>query len=320
MRVQFPHKENAMPLSNTAVLIPCFNEENTVAEVIAQARRALPQARIVVCDNASTDATAKNALNAGAEVIFETRPGKGNAVRRLFGEVEADYYVLTDGDATYELKDAGNFIQKMAAEKLDFINAARIRPQDNAYRPGHLLGNFVLTRAVGFFFGDRIKDMLSGYKIFSRRFVKTFPARSEGFEIETELTVFALSCRMPMAETAAPYYARPEGSSSKLSTYKDGLKILKTIFLLTKEERPFLFCALAAAALAALSVILAAPILATYLHTGLVPRLPTAVLSTGLMIWALLFFIAGMILDNLRVAVQENRRRAYLNQTPPGGK
>lgn len=298
-----------------AVLIPCFNEEKTIASVITQARSILPHAEIVVCDNASTDRTACIARENGAVVLHETIPGKGSAVRRLFAEIEADYYLMTDGDETYELSSAPEFLQKMQDEKLDFLNVARQHRDPNAYRTGHQWGNRLLTAAVRFFFGDKIKDLLSGYKIFSRRFVKTFPARSRGFEIETELTVFALSCRMPLAEEKTAYYPRPEGSHSKLSTYKDGIKILHTIFLLIKEERPFLFCTVLAALLAILSLIIATPVFITFAQTGLVPRLPSAVLATGLMIWALLFFIAGLILDNLRQAVQETRRIAYLQQT-----
>lgn len=299
-----------------AVLIPCFNEENTIAMVIAHAREILPQAEIVVCDNASTDQTACVARKAGATVLHEANAGKGCAVRRLFAEVEADYYLMIDGDQTYELSAAPKFLQRMQDEKLDFLNVAREHQDPKAYRAGHQWGNRLLTGTVRFFFGDKIKDLLSGYKIFSRRFVKTFPARSNGFEIETELTVFALSCRLPLAEEKGTYYPRPEGSHSKLSTYKDGIKILRTIFLLVKEERPFLFCTIIACLLAALSLGIATPVFITFAKTGLVPRLPSAVLATGLMIWALLFFISGLILDNLRQSVQEMRRIAYLRQTP----
>ena len=214
------------------------------------------------------------------------------------------------------LEEYNTNLQRMQDEKLDFLNVAREHQDPKAYRAGHQWGNRLLTGTVRFFFGDKIKDLLSGYKIFSRRFVKTFPARSNGFEIETELTVFALSCRLPLAEEKGTYYPRPEGSHSKLSTYKDGIKILRTIFLLIKEERPFLFCIIIACLLAALSLGIATPVFITFAKTGLVPRLPSAVLATGLMIWALLFFISGLILDNVRQSVQEMRRIAYLRQTP----
>ena len=295
-----------------AVLIPCYNEEQTIVKVIEHARQHLPQAQIVVCDNASTDQTAALAQQAGAHVISETNKGKGNAVRRLFAETQADYYVMIDGDATYDLTDALQFIEQAQQEHLDFINVARKHTDDTAYRAGHQFGNKLLTGFVRFIFGDKIKDLLSGYKIFSNRFVKTFPARSTGFEIETELCVFALSCRMPLAEKAAPYYPRPAGSVSKLSTYKDGLYILRTIFLLVKEEKPLLFCFVIACLLALVAILLIIPVLITFWETGLVPRLPTAVLATGLMIWALLFIIAGLILDNVRLFMQESRRRSYL--------
>lgn len=298
-----------------AVLIPCFNEEQTVAEVIASARCALPEAEIWVCDNSSSDGTAAVACQAGARVIAEPCRGKGHAVRRLFAEAEADYYILVDGDATYELKDAPSFLRKMQEERLDFINVARTRPQKNAYRTGHRFGNWLLSRVMSLFFGNPIKDMLSGYKLFSRRFVKTFPAQSRGFEVETELTVFALSCRMPLAEEESPYYARPEGSLSKLSTVRDGTKILWMLFGLVKEERPLLFFTCAAFLFALAGVCLSVPVFITYAHTGLVPRLPTAVLSVGLMVWALLFFIAGIILDTLACARRAAQRRAYLAVT-----
>lgn len=303
---------------NVAVLIPCFNEEQTIADVIAKAKQALPHARIVVCDNASTDNTAQKALQAGAEVIFEPHPGKGCAVRRLFADVNADIYLLTDGDLTYELSTAQTLIDTLWRKKLDFINVSRVHSDTKAYPAGHQFGNRLLTGFIHLFFGHQIKDMLSGYKIFSRRFVKTFPAKSTGFEIETELTVFALTSKIPLSEAEAAYYPRPEGSTSKLSTFRDGFKILRTIFTLIKEERPFLFCTTATVILAGTSILLAFPLLTTYLHTGLVPRLPTAVLATGLMIWALLFFISGLILDNIRLLAQENRRQAYLTHCPPG--
>lgn len=295
-----------------AVLIPCFNEEQTITQVIRHAKQHLPQAQIVVCDNACTDNTALLAQQAGAQVIVEPNHGKGSAVRRLLAETEADFYVMTDGDATYDLSHAWQYIQQAHEQHIDFINVARQHTDHTAYRPGHQLGNKVLTGFVRFIFGDKIKDLLSGYKIFSNRFVKTFPAKSVGFEIETELCVFALSCRMPLLEKQDPYYPRPQGSASKLSTYRDGWRILQTIFLLIKEEKPLLFCMAMAALLAITAIILSIPILWTFWQTGLVPRLPTAVLATGLMIWALLFVIAGIILDNVRLFVQESRRRNYL--------
>lgn len=300
-------------MASVAVLIPCLNEQSTISSVVQTVKRALPEAEIWVCDNASTDDTARAALQAGARVVAEPLPGKGNAVRRLFGAADADYYVLVDGDSTYDVKEVSSFIQRMQQEQLDFLNVARVTEEKQAYRPGHRLGNWVLSRMMRLFFGNQIQDMLSGYKIFSRRFVKTFPAVSCGFETETELTVYALSCRMPLAEVSAPYYARPGGSVSKLSTFQDGIKILQMLFTLVKEERPLLFFTGLSLLCAFVSVFLAVPIFVTYSQTGLVPKLPTAVLSTGLMIWALLFFVAGVVLDTLSSARRELRRQAYLN-------
>ena len=300
-----------------AVLIPCYNEEAAVGRVVKDFRAALPDAVIYVYDNNSRDLTALVAAEAGATVRHESLQGKGNVVRRMFADVEADVYVMVDGDDTYHAASAPALIHKLLSEHLDMVNAARVTQVEAAYRPGHRFGNLMLTSLVTFVFGRRTADMLSGYRVFSRRFVKSFPTLVAGFEIETELTVHALELRMPIMEVATPYKDRPPGSVSKLSTFKDGFRILFMIGKLVKEERPLEFFSIAALLLVLLSVALAAPIFMTYLETGLVPRLPTAILSMGLMILGFLAIACGLILETVTRGRREMKRMAYLSHPAP---
>ncbi|MTJ83509.1 MAG: glycosyltransferase [Telmatospirillum sp.] len=297
----------------TAVLIPCYNEEKAVASVIRSFRAALPDADIYVYDNNSGDRTVEVARAAGAIVRSEPLQGKGNVVRRMFADIEADIYVMTDGDETYHAPSAPMMIEKLVSENLDMVVGSRLKTDvSEAFRAGHHFGNRLLTGAVSRIFGDRFRDMLSGYRVFSRRFVKSFPAVSAGFETETELAVHALSLRMPVAEVETPYGARPEGSTSKLRTYRDGFRILFMIGLLFKEEKPLAFFSLLCLLLAIISVLLAAPVLVTFFETGLVPRLPTALLSTGIMLLGFLSLVCGFILDNVTRGRREFKRLVYL--------
>lgn len=295
-----------------AVLIPCYNEEVAIAQVVKDFRAALPQAAIYVYDNNSRDRTAEVAREAGAVVRVERRQGKGNVVRRMFADIEADVYLLVDGDATYDARSAPTMVQTLLDEQFDMVVGCRTHTQTEAYRRGHVFGNAMLTGVVAKLFGRSFTDILSGYRAFSRRFVKSFPALSKGFETETELTVHALELRMPVTEIDTPYGARPEGSASKLSTYRDGWRILRLILQLYKHERPLAYFSVVAALLAVLSAGLATPVILEYLETGLVPRFPTAILSTGIMILAFLFFIAGVILETVTRGRQEIKRLLYL--------
>lgn len=309
-----PEKSVFNPLLDLriAVIVPCRNEAASISKVVDDFRSALPGATVYVYDNNSDDETAKLARDAGAVVRSELLAGKGNVVRRMFADVEADIYVLVDGDDTYDAASAGILIERLEAECLDMVNAVRVASGAAAYRPGHRFGNFMLTGIVALIFGNRFTDLLSGYRIFSRRFVKSFPALTSGFEIETELTVHALELRMPIAEIETPYRERPSGSVSNLRTIQDGWRILRTILLLTKEERPLHFFGLFFAILAALSVILSWPVFITFLETGLVPRFPTAILSTGLMLLAFLSLGCGIVLDTVTRGRQEMKRMHYL--------
>ncbi len=295
-----------------AVLIPCYNEEAAIAMVVADFRVALPQATIYVYDNNSTDRTAKIARAAGAIVRGAPQQGKGNVVRRMFADVEAEIYVLVDGDATYDAASAPKMVSNLIARRLDMVVAARVDREYAAYRRGHRVGNRLLTGFVALVFGRAFTDILSGYRVFSRRFVKSFPVLSGGFEIETELTVHALELDLPIGEVATPYYARPHGSASKLNTWRDGLRILWTIMRLYRSERPLNFFSAIGISLAIMSIGFAVPIFATYLREGLVPRLPTAVLSTGLMLMAFLAIAAGLILDTVTRGRREMKLLAYL--------
>lgn len=301
----------------TAVLIPCYNEETAIAKVVDDFRRALPDAVIYVYDNNSRDRTIDVACAAGAVVRVEPLQGKGNVLRRMFADIEADIYVLVDGDATYDAASAPKMIKALLDGPLDMVNGARVTNIQEAYRPGHRFGNWLLTSMVAWIFGNRFSDMLSGYRVFSRRYVKSFPALAVGFETETELTVHALELRMPTAEMGTPYKDRPVGSVSKLSTFKDGFRILWTIVVLVKEERPMQFFSLLAAFLAIFSLVLIVPILSEYVETGLVPRLPTAILSMGMMILSFLSLSCGLILETVTRGRREMKRMRYLNIPAP---
>jgi len=301
-----------------AVLVPCYNEAVAIPAVIEGFRAALPGAVIYVYDNNSKDGTADAARRAGAIVRHEPLQGKGQVIRRMFADVDADAYVLVDGDATYDPASAPPMVRLLLDERLDMVNGARITEIEAAYRPGHKLGNQVLTGMVAWVFGNRVSDMLSGYRVFSRRFVKSFPALASGFETETEFTVHALELRMPIGEVPTAYKDRPEGSTSKLRTYSDGLRILRTIVLLVKEERPLQFFALTALVLVLFGIGLSVPVFVDYVRTGLVPRLPTAVLSTGLVLLAMLSLTCGLILDSVSRGRKELKRMTYLAHAAPG--
>jgi glycosyltransferase involved in cell wall biosynthesis len=304
------------PSPRVAVLVPCFNEEAAVATVVADFRKALPSARILVYDNNSSDRTAAVAREAGAEVRSERRQGKGHVVRRMFADVDADIYVLVDGDATYDAPSAPRMIDVLVSEHLDMVVGLRVDHSEAAYRRGHRTGNRMLTSFLSQVFGQAFKDILSGYRVFSRRFVKSFPVLSDGFEIETELSVHALELALPVAELETPYYPRPEGSFSKLNTWRDGLRILGTILKLYRSEKPLRFFTAIGIFLALVSIGIAIPIVVTYLETRLVPRLPTAVLSMGLMIVALLSASSGLVLDTVTRGRREMKLLAYLSQPP----
>jgi glycosyltransferase involved in cell wall biosynthesis len=294
------------------VLIPCLNEAGGIGEVVASFRATLPEARIYVYDNASTDATGAIAERAGAIVRREPMRGKGNVVRRMFADVDADVYVLVDGDGTYDAASAPAMIQLLASQQLDMVCGKRVESDPLAYRQGHRFGNRMLTGLVATLFGNSVTDILSGYRVMSRRFVKSFPALSKGFETETELTVHALDLRVPVAEVATPYGARSVGTHSKLNTWRDGWRILRTIARLVKEERPFAFFVSIGSALALAAIGLAIPLLIEFFETGLVPRIPTAVLSTGLMLVAVMSFVCGLILDTVTRGRRELKRMHYL--------
>ena len=295
-----------------AVLLPCYNEEAAVTQVVTAFRDALPGARIFVFDNNSIDRTSPRAAAAGAIVRNVSLPGKGNVVRRMFADVDADVFVLADGDATYHAPSAPSLIRELVDHGLDMVVGTRVHKDQDAYRRGHRFGNRLLTGAMNSIFGGSFTDMLSGYRVFSRRFVKSFPAMSRGFEIETELTIHALELRMPCSEISTPYGVRSSNSQSKLRTYSDGVRILNTIVRLFAIERPLRFYGIIGAFLAALALILSAPVLVTYLETGLVPRFPTAILSTGIAIVSALSFVTGVILDTVTIGRRETKHLHYL--------
>ena len=301
-----------------AVILPCYNEEAAIADTVAGFRAALPDAVVYVYDNNSKDRTVDLARAAGAIVRTERMQGKGHVVRRMFADVDADIYVMADGDLTYDPKAAPAMCELLASEQLDMVVGTRQHEAADAYRGGHVLGNKLFTGLLSGLFGRSFTDIFSGYRVFSRRFVKSFPVLSEGFEIETEMSVHALELRMPVGELVTAYGARPEGSASKLSTYRDGWRILKTIGTLYRIERPVLFYGSVAALLALAALVLAVPLLLTYLDTGLVPRMPTAILVTGMIIVAVLSFFAGLILDTVTRGRREMRRLAYLAHPAPG--
>ena len=306
-----------VPALRVAVLVPCFNEEAAVATVVSDFRKALPTAEIFVYDNNSGDRTVEVARAAGAIVRSERRQGKGHVVRRMFADVDADVYVLVDGDATYDAPSAPRMIDALVDGHLDMVVGFRVDQSVAAYRPGHRTGNWMLTSFLSTVFGQAFKDILSGYRVFSRRFVKSFPVLSDGFEIETELSVHALELALPVAEVATPYYARPEGSFSKLNTWRDGFRILGTILKLYRSEKPLRFFSIIGALLMLASIILIIPVVVTYVEQGIVPRLPTAVLSVGIMLVAVLSMACGLILDTVTHSRREIKRLAYLEIRAP---
>ena len=295
-----------------AVLLPCYNEEAAIAQTVAAFRAALPHATVYVFDNNSSDGTIAVARAAGATVRTEPTQGKGNVVRRMFADVDADVYVMADGDATYDAASAPAMVDRLRQEGLDMVVGTRVHDAADAYRRGHVLGNRAMTGLLARLFGRSFTDIFSGYRVFSRRFVKSFPALSAGFEIETEISVHALELKMPVGEVETPYYARPEGSTSKLSTWSDGARITRTIATLYRIERPLWFFGAIGALLALAAIALSIPLAITYVETGLVPRFPTAILATGLMIVAVLNLFAGLILDTVVRGRREMKRLAYL--------
>ena len=301
-----------------AVLLPCFNEEAAIGQTIAGFRAALPDAAIYVYDNNSKDGTRAAAAAAGAIVRGERMQGKGNVVRRMFADIDADVYIMADGDATYDAQAAPELVARLLDEQLDMVVGARKSEVEQAYRRGHRFGNRLLTGMLAQLFGRSFSDILSGYRVFSRRFVKSFPALARGFETETEISVHALELAMPVAEVITAYGARPEGSHSKLSTWRDGWRILKTIVHLFRIERPVLFYGMISLVLLLTAFILAVPLAITYVQTGLVPRFPTAILVTGLTLVAALSFACGLILDTVVRGRREVRRLAYLSFPAPG--
>jgi glycosyltransferase involved in cell wall biosynthesis len=310
-----PHRLDHL---RVAVLVPCYNEEAAIADVVRSFRAELPDAVVYVYDNNSTDRTVDTALAAGAVVRRETHQGKGYVVRRMFADVDADIYLLVDGDATYDAPSAKAMIARLLEERLDMVVAARVDREEAAYRRGHRTGNRLLTGFVQQIFGQSFTDMLSGYRVFSRRFVKSFPVLSGGFEIETELTIHALELELPVGEVRTPYYARPEGSASKLNTWRDGLRILMSILHIYRAERPLSFFSAIGMALALVAIGLAIPIVVTFVREGIVPRFPTAILSTGLMLAALLAVASGLVLDTVTRGRREIKLLAYLRYGAPG--
>jgi glycosyltransferase involved in cell wall biosynthesis len=312
-----------MPVSDSyriAVLIPCYNEAPTVARVVADFKRAVAGAEVYVFDNNSSDGTGTIASQAGAVVRAVSEQGKGNVIRRMFADVEADVYVLVDGDDTYDADEAPMLVNKLLTDGLDMLVGSRVSDDRDAYRTGHRWGNLILTQFAATIFGRSFKDMLSGYRVFSRRYVKSFPAHSSGFETETELAVHALELKMPVAEVPTAYKPRPAGSDSKLNTYRDGFRILLTIIKLFKAEKPLLFFAIGFFVCAAVAVALAIPLLQTFLETGLVPRLPTALLCAALVLFGAMLLVCGIVLDTVTRGRMENKRFAYLSIPAPSGK
>jgi len=295
-----------------AVLIPCYDEEHAIAQVVRDFRAALPSAVIYVYDNNSTDRTGILAANAGAIVRAETRQGKGFVVRRMFSDVEADVYVLVDGDNTYDASAVPAMVSLLINGRLDMVVGRRVTDDAAAFWKGHRFGNRMFTRVVARLFGNRFEDILSGYRVFSRRFVKSFTVSSGGFEIETEITIHALTLNLPIHEMDTSYRRRPDGSHSKLSTYRDGLYILVAIVTLYREERPLAFFFILGSLFIVLALVLIYPVVLEFLRTGLVPRFPTAILSTGLVLSGLFSYAAGVILDTVTRGRRESKLLAYL--------
>jgi glycosyltransferase involved in cell wall biosynthesis len=309
--------EETLDFTHVAVLIPCYNEESSIVRVVRDFMSALPGAAILVFDNGSVDQTAAVARQAGAEIYHVPLKGKGNVIRRMFADIDADIYIMVDGDATYDADSAPDMIKMLLAQRLDMLVGVRHHQHTEAYRLGHTFGNRLLTGCVNKIFGGDFADMLSGYRVLSRRYAKSFPALSTGFEIETELTIHALELRMPYGEMLTPYIARLAGSSSKLNTYRDGFKIFKTIIRLYAVERPLQFYFILAVLTGGSGIFLSLPVLTEYMATGLVPRFPTALLSTGMVLTSIIFFIAGLILETVTMGRREIKRLAYLSIPAP---
>ncbi|MBO9135142.1 glycosyltransferase [Rhizobium sp. B230/85] len=310
---EFKPSSAAFGKKRIAVLLPCYNEAVTIAKVVADFQMSLPGAAVYVYDNNSSDGTGAIARAAGAVVRVEKRQGKGNVIRRMFADIDADIYVLADGDGTYSALFAPMLIDALISDELDFVNGSRVSTLSGAYRPGHQFGNRLLSGIVRRIFGPQFSDMLSGYKVLSRRFVKSFPAMSSGFETETELAVHALELRMPCAELPTPYSERPEGSVSKLNTVRDGARIMLMIVKLIKEERPLMFFGLFGLLFFTIATVLMVPVLMTFFETGLVPRLPTAILSLGMVLLGFLSIFTALILDMTTRARREIKRLIYLS-------
>lgn len=300
-----------------AILLPCYNEALTVGTIVADFQRCLPQADVYVFDNNSSDDTVMRARAAGAIVRLVPLQGKGNVIRRMFADIEADIYIMVDGDDTYDASVAPQLAARLLDEGLDMLVGTRVSDEQEAYRFGHRFGNRLLTGCVASLFGRTFTDMLSGYRVFSRRYVKSFPAHAAGFETETELTVHALELRMPVAEVATRYKSRPEGSLSKLDTYRDGWRILRMIVRLFKTERPLLFFSIGFFACYLLAILLAIPLIQTFLATGLVPRQPTAILCAALVLFGVILLSCGLILDTVTKGRIEQKRLAYLAVPAP---
>jgi len=295
-----------------AVLIPCYNEAIAIGTVVDDFRKVLPEARIIVFDNNSTDGTGQVARLHGAEVRVEKQQGKGNVVRSMFARVEADIYLMVDGDATYDADAAPALIDRLLQEGLDLVIAARVTSTPGAYRPGHQFGNWVLTKLTALIFRQRFTDILSGYRIMSRPFVKSFPAHATGFDTEVEIAAHAAELRVGVAELPAAYISRTAGSHSKLSTFRDGWRILRTIVRMTKDNKPMAFFSAGAAISVVVALVLAAPIVETYVSTGLVPRLPTAVLSASLVLLGSILMACGLVLETVTLGRREQKYAAYL--------
>jgi glycosyltransferase involved in cell wall biosynthesis len=317
MRV--PQRRHVAAMPHVAVLIPCYNEELTIGKVVADFRSVLPDAVVYVYDNNSHDRTQEAACAAGAVVGSETMQGKGNVIRRMFADIEADVYIMVDGDDTYDAEAAPELVSTLIEQRLDMVSARRMSEAEDAYRAGHRFGNKLLSGMIRVIFGDRCRDVLSGYRVMSRRFVKSFPALAGGFDIEAELTIHALELRVPTRDVDTAYRARPEGSVSKLRTYHDGARICLTILHLLKEERPFLFFGSIFAALALASIGISIPIFITYFQTGLVPRFPTAILATGTMLLSFLSLMCGLVLETVTLGRREAKRMRYLAYAAPRG-
>jgi glycosyltransferase involved in cell wall biosynthesis len=316
---RLPQRRHVGAARRVAVLIPCYNEELTIAKVVSDFRCALPEAVVCVYDNNSHDRTLDAARAAGAVIGTETMQGKGNVIRRMFADIEADVYIMVDGDDTYDADAAPELVSTLLEQRLDMVSARRVGEAEDAYRAGHRFGNKLLSGMIRVIFGDRCRDVLSGYRVMSRRFVKSFPALAKGFDIEAELTIHALELRVPTMDVDTAYRARPEGSVSKLRTYHDGARICLTILHLLKEERPFLFFGSIFAALALASIAISLPVFVTYFQTGTVPRLPTAVLATGTMLLSFLSLVCGLVLETVTLGRREAKRMRYLEYAAPRG-